>query len=60
LSKNGCVWAAQWTTSSELKIKFDPSLDRSWCEFFKLIKDHGSKNPHPGHTVILKYFNIKE
>ena len=48
LSKNGCVWAAQWPTSSELKIKFDPSLDRSWCEFFKIVKDHGPKNPPPG------------
>ena len=48
LSKNGFVWATQWPTSSELKIKFDPSLDRSWCEFFKIIKDHGPKNPPPG------------
>ena len=32
----------------QLKIKFDPSLDRSWCEFFKIIKDLGPKNPHPG------------
>jgi hypothetical protein len=44
----GCVWAAQWPTSSELKINFDPSLDRSWCEFFKIIKNHGPKNPPPG------------
>ena len=29
LSKNTHVWATQWTTSSELKVKFDPSLDRS-------------------------------
>ena len=29
LSKSGYVWATQWSTSSELKIKFDPSLDRS-------------------------------
>ena len=48
LSKNGCVWTAQWPTSSELKIKFDPSLDRSWCESFKIIKDRGPKNPPPG------------
>ena len=48
LSKNCCVWAAQWPTSSELKTKFDPSLDRSWCEFFKIMKDHGLKNPPPG------------
>ena len=37
LSKNGYVWVTQWPSSSELKIKFDPSLDRSWCEFFKII-----------------------
>ena len=48
LSKNGCVWAAQWLTSSELKIKFDPPFDRSWCEFFKVIKDHDPKSPSPG------------
>ena len=36
------------TTSSELKIKFDPSLDRSLCEFFKIIKNHGPKNPPQG------------
>ena len=34
LLKNTHVWATQWLTSSELKIKFDPSLDRSECEFF--------------------------
>jgi hypothetical protein len=44
LSKNGHVWATQWPTSSELKIKFEPLLDRSWCDFFKIIKDHGPKN----------------
>ena len=38
LSKNGCVWATQWPTPSELKIKFDPLLNRSWCEFFRLWK----------------------
>ena len=48
LSKNGYVWATQWPTSSELKIKFDPSFDRPWCEFFKIIKDHGPKNPPLG------------
>ena len=53
LSKNGFVWAAQSPTFSELKIKFDPLLDRSWCQFFKIIKDHGPKNP-PG--VILGTF----
>ena len=36
LSKSGYVWATQWPTFSELKIKFDPSLDRSWLEFFRL------------------------
>ena len=34
LSKN--VWASQWPTSSELKIKLDLSLERSWCEYFEL------------------------
>jgi hypothetical protein len=47
-SKNCYVWATQWPTSSELKIKFDPSLDRSWPEFLKIIKNHGPKNPTPG------------
>ena len=42
--KNGYVWPTQWPTSSELKIKFDPSLNRSWYEFFKIIKNHGPKN----------------
>jgi hypothetical protein len=45
--KNGYVWATQWTTFSELKIKFDPSLDRSWPEFFKIIKNHSPKNHGP-------------
>ena len=45
LPKNGYVWATQWPTSSELKIKFDPS---SWCESFKIIKNHGPNNPPPG------------
>ena len=27
LPKNGYVWATQWSTSSENKIKFNPSLD---------------------------------
>ena len=48
LSKNDCLWAAQWPTSSELKINFDPSLDRSWCEFFKILKDQGPRNPFLG------------
>ena len=34
LSKNAYVWATQWLTSSELKIKFEPLLGRSWPEFF--------------------------
>ena len=55
LSKNGCVWAAQWPTSSELKIKFDPSLDRSWYEFFKIIKNHGPKNPPTGCNLDPKF-----
>ena len=38
----------QWPTSYELKIKFDPSLGRSWSELFKIIKGHGPKNPPPG------------
>ena len=29
MSKNDCVWATQWPTSNENKIKFDPSLDHS-------------------------------
>ena len=45
------VWATQWPTSSELKIKFGPSFDTSWCEFFKVIKDHGPKNSHPGYNL---------
>ena len=42
--KNGYIWATQWPSSSELKIKFDPSLDK----FFKIIKKHGPKNPPRG------------
>ena len=48
LWKNGYVWASQWPISCELKKKFDPSLDRSWSEFFKIIKNHGPKNPTRG------------
>ena len=47
MSKHGYVWATQWPTSSEFKIKFDPSLERSWCEYFKVIKGHGQKKIHP-------------
>ena len=28
-----------------LKSKLDPSVERSWCELFKIIKGHGPKNP---------------
>ena len=48
MSKNACVQAAQWLTSSKLKIKIDLSLDISWPEFFNIIKDHGPKNPPQG------------
>ena len=40
-----------WYTRHSISIqpsqegKFDPSLDRSWCEFFKIVKDRGPKNP---------------
>ena len=43
-------WATQWTASSRLRIKSDPSLNRSWCELFKTIKDHGAKNPSPRYS----------
>ena len=36
LWKNG-----QRPTSNEFKIKFDSSLERSWCEPFKIIKVFG-------------------
>ena len=52
---NTALTATQWPTSSELKIKFDPSLDRSWCEFFKIIKNHGPKNPPPGCNLGPKF-----
>ena len=47
LSKNCCVWAAQLPTSSKLKIKFDPSLDRSWPECFKIM----IQKIHPGGVI---------
>ena len=28
-----------------LKIEFDPSVETSWCDIFKIIKGHGPKNP---------------
>ena len=31
LPKNDHFWAAQQPTISEPKIKFDPSLEMSWC-----------------------------
>ena len=40
LSKNAHVWAAQKTSSNELKIFFDPLLERSWYELFNIIKGH--------------------
>jgi hypothetical protein len=43
LSKN--VWAALQPSSSNLKNNFEHSLERSWCEFFKIIKGCGPKNP---------------
>ena len=53
--QNSCVLTAQWPTSSELKTKFDPSLDRSWCESFKIIKIHGPKNPPLGRNLGSKF-----
>ena len=47
LSKNANVSATQWPTSSGLKIKFDPSLNRSWYELLKIIKNLVQKM-HPG------------
>ena len=38
LSRDGYVWATQWPTSIEIKIKFVLLLDRSWCKFLKIIK----------------------
>ena len=40
---------------SELKIEFDLSLGRSWWEFFKIIKNHGPKNPLPGCNLGPKF-----
>ena len=31
------------------------SLDRSWCEFFKIIKNHGPKNPPTGCNLDPKF-----
>ena len=47
LSKNAHVWAAQKTSSNELKIFFDPLLERSWYELFGIIKAYGPKNQPP-------------
>ena len=48
LSKNGYVWTTQWPTSSKLKIKFDPSLERPWLKFFRLEKILVQKIHHQG------------
>ena len=40
----------QWPTFSELKIKFDPSLDRSWPKFFKIKKIMAQKI-HPWGVI---------
>ena len=45
----------QWSISGELKVKFDPSLDRSSCEFFNIIKNHGPKNPPQGCNLGPKF-----
>ena len=59
LSKNAHVWATQWPTSTWLKTKFDPSLDRSWCELFKIRKGHGPKNPPKVYSWAEAYISIK-
>ena len=51
----GYVWETQWPTSSELKKKVYPTLDRSWCEFFKIGKKCGQKNPPPGCSLCPKF-----
>ena len=33
--------------------KFDPLLERYWCELFKMIKSHGTKNPPPSSPTSL-------
>ena len=58
LSKNGYVWVTQWPTSSELKIKFYPSLYRSSCEFFKIIKNHGPTNSPWGCNLGPKWHSL--
>ena len=40
-------WAALKTSSSELITIFDPSLERSWYELFRIRKAHGPKNQPP-------------
>ena len=47
LSKNVHAWAAWKTSSSELKKCFDPSLGRSWYDFFRTIRAHGPKHQPP-------------
>ena len=39
-------------SSSNLKIIFDPSLERSWCEFFRIIEGGGPKNPPPSNPGV--------
>ena len=47
--KNDNVWATQqWPTSSELKYKFYPSLERPSDKLFMTIICHGQKNPPKG------------
>ena len=57
----------QWPTCSGLKIKFDPSLDRSWYELFKIKKvmwagrsatkiDSSSVHNKEVHGTRLNYF----
>ena len=57
LLKTVYVWATKWPTSSELK-KFDPSLDRSWRNFFKIIGGHSPKNLPPGCDLGPKLFSL--
>ena len=35
---------------------FDPSLERSWPEFFKIIKDYDPKNTPPGCNFLGDFF----
>ena len=54
LSKNAYVWATQWPTSNELKIKFDLSrFILNWI--FLIVKKSWSKNPHKMCNLVPKY-----